>query len=124
MKDIQMKTRLAFLLVFSLGFTGCADVQLNPEELYTVELPANPSTGYQWRIQQGKVPACLEFLRKDYKSDEATEGLMGGGGVGGQAIFIFRAVEKGKGSLTFEYIREWEPARKPLQEKTYWVEVK
>ena len=108
-------------MICGLGFTGCADVQLNPDELYSVELPANPSTGYQWRIQQDKVPVCLEFLRKDYKSDEATEGIVG---VGGQAIFIFRAVAEGKGSVTFEYIREWEPGRKPLQEKTYWVEVK
>jgi len=116
-----MNKQMALILICALALSGCADVQLKPDELYTVSLPANPTTGYQWRIRQGKVPPCLEFLRKDYKSDEATEGIVG---VGGQAIFFFRALEKGNGQLTFEYIRTWEPAKKPLQEKTYWVEVK
>ena len=116
-----MNNRTAIILICGLALSGCADVQLKPDELYTVSLPANPTTGYQWRIQEGKVPPCLEFLRKDYKSDEASEGLVG---IGGQAVFIFRALEKGKGQLTFEYIRTWEPAKKPLQEKIYCVEVK
>ena len=116
-----MKYRMALLLFVSLAVSGCADVQLKPDEIYTITLPANPTTGYQWQIRQGKVPPCLKFLRKEYKSDEATDDIVG---VGGQAIFIFQAVEKGKGQVTFDYIRTWEPQKKPLQEKTYWVEVK
>ena len=118
---MNMIKRIGLLMIGAFALSGCADVQLKPDEMYTVSLPANPTMGYQWQIQQGKVPPCLEFQRKDYKSDEATEGIVG---VGGQAVFIFRAVEKGKGQLTFEYIRTWEPQKKPLQEKTYWVEVK
>lgn len=115
-----MKKRMAILFIIGLALSGCADVQLKPNELYKVTLPANPTTGYQWRIRQDQVPRCLEFVRKDYTSDEATEGIVG---VGGQSTFVFRAVEKGKGTLTFEYIRTWEQEKKPLQEKIFWVEV-
>lgn len=118
-----MKNGIALLLLFMCGLMvcSCADVQLEPGDLYTVSLPANPTTGYQWRIQQGKVPRCLEFVRKEYKADKAAEGIVG---VGGQSTFVFQAIEKGKGHITFEYIRTWEEGKAPIQEKTYWVEVR
>ncbi len=116
-----MIKRIGLLLIVALSLSGCADVQLKPDEMYTITLPANPTAGYQWRIRNNKVPPCLKFLRKDYKSDEATDNVVG---FGGQAVFMFQAVEKGKGQLTFDYIRTWEPTKKPLQEKTYRVEVK
>lgn len=119
-----MKHRIGIVWISSLcfmGFTGCADVQWKPDEMHSIALPANPTTGYQWRIQGQKIPSCLELVKKDYKPDEATGGIVG---VGGQEIFLFRTLEKGKGKLTFEYIRTWEPQKKPLQEKIYWIEVK
>lgn len=54
-----------------------------------VELSANPSTGYEWRLHTTHDAAVIELDRTDYTSDSDAVGS------GGTKVFVFKAVGAG-----------------------------
>ena len=67
-----------------------------------LEIPSNPSTGYQWgaNISDEEV---IELVSEEYVHGESQ--LTGSGGT---TIFVFKALKPGKVCLDFSYERSWE----------------
>jgi inhibitor of cysteine peptidase len=81
---------------------------------FTIELKANPTTGYDWECTS--VYEWIQPLDKTYQSDNT--GLVGSGG---EDIFRFKAHGQGKAMLDFVYKRSWETTS--LEQKSFTVEV-
>lgn len=75
-----------------------------PGETFALALPANPSTGYAWRLDLD--PAYLERLDDHFEPGGRALGA------GGQQVFRLRARAAGSTQLLAEYRRPWggEPA--------------
>jgi len=88
------------------------DLVLGRGDVLTVSLPANPTTGYSWRVTC--VPAGLlkQVGESRFESSGHRQGMVG---VGERQRWKFRAVLQGQASLVFSYVRPWEhdvaPAR-------------
>jgi len=89
-------------------------------DTFTVELEANPTTGYLWdmRLKAGKAT----LVSQTYASS-APEGslVIGGGGV---ETFVFRAEETGQIELEAEYSRPWERSPKPAATQRFDITVR
>ena len=78
-------------------------------ELFVIELPANPSTGYQWSVVQ--VPDALELVEEHVTpaiTGTTAAGVPAAVGSGGLHTFNFMAHETGETELQFELKRVWE----------------
>ena len=76
-----------------------------------VELAANPTTGYTWRLDTGNAP-LLQLKSRRYQSS-TLPGSEPRYGAGGKECFVFEAVSVGTAQMHFEYRRgsAGEPAR-------------
>jgi inhibitor of cysteine peptidase len=85
-----------------------ASIMLPTGATMQVILPANPTTGYNWRIS-----ACDEKILKlvQQRFEPSTPARAGSGG---QATWSFRAVAAGSADLLLEYVRSWEKTE-PVQ---------
>jgi predicted secreted protein len=86
-------------------------VQLPLGRELEVELAANPTTGYTWRLDTGNAP-LLQLKSRRYESS-ALSGAAPHYGSGGRDRFVFEAAGTGTAQLHFEYRRvpAGEPAR-------------
>lgn len=66
-----------------------------------LKLDANPSTGYNWKIQELD-EKILPLTSKDYQQNEAPAGMVG---VPGVETFSFKAIKKGETILSLVYSR-------------------
>ena len=113
-----MKKLFAMLLALAMALacaSGVAETAAEPEtwyslneseEIVTVRLPANATTGYEWTYEISD-PAKLEVVSAEYIPDENRERLAG---VGGTYVASFRGTfEKfGFASVKFTYARSFE----------------
>ncbi|MDO5847367.1 MAG: protease inhibitor I42 family protein [Methanocorpusculum sp.] len=79
------------------------DTTYSAGEIFCISLPANPTTGYDWQVIDGK-----EILRGGeaiYVPDAAPEGMVGTGGVD---QFWFTPEKPGDYKITLKYMRSWE----------------
>ena len=86
-------------------------IALREGDLLLIALLGNPTTGYEWEIEEEPDGDILERIQGlDYHPDSD---LMGAGGT---FYFRYRAVTAGHGILTFSYRRPWEagPAEKTI----------
>lgn len=81
------------------------------ENSLRVSLPANATTGYQWKYEISD-PAMLEAVKEEYIQSEADENMAG---VGGLWTAEFGGVGSGEVTLTLRYCRDWED-QAPAQE--------
>ncbi len=72
--------------------------QVTDETEIFVELPENPSTGYRWKIAEGK--NSMNLLENEYIN---SENVPGGGGL---RKLKFKITKSGK--FVMHYIRPWE----------------
>jgi inhibitor of cysteine peptidase len=89
-------------------------------ETFTVELEANPTTGYLWdmRLKAGKATLVSQ---KYTPAAPAGSLVIGGGGV---ETFVFRAEETGQIELEAEYSRPWEKNAKPAAVQRFDIRVR
>lgn len=92
-------------------------IQVSSEQKqFTINLPANPTTGYQWTIKSYD-KAYLNFVSSRYVSERSK--LIGRGG---NMIFIFDVNRMNnlpeKTTILFEYAQPWEPKSKKLTQIT------
>ncbi len=127
--------RFAFLSsLLALLFTGCStttmrfnanemnSIVIPLNELFTIDLHGNPTTGFTWRqIQSNEVSAILEFVDSSYKSDQKKKYISGAPGT---FSFQYRAKSKGKCILEFEYLRPWEKNTAIANKKEITITVK
>ena len=126
-----MKELMAiFLLAAVIGslVAGCcptAKAYSDPSQAISVDvgqefvmaLDSNPTTGYTW--QEKFDASFLELVDSIYEpSSQTKRGLVGAGGT---QSFKFKALQKGKTSVTLVYQRPWE--KEPLEEKVFTVNV-
>lgn len=99
----------AFLLSYLIAASAADSLSINVDaqkSQFEVSLPANPTTGYQWTVQDYD-RSFLKLLASQYKGPETK--LIG---AGGQMIFRFLLV-KGKiypkkTKMLFKYARPWD----------------
>lgn len=72
-----------------------------------VQLPDNPSTGYQWEIDSDKVYVSAERQRFEQQSDSI--------GGGGESSWVLRARTPGVSTVRFMLRRPWEGKRAAIQ---------
>lgn len=89
-------------------------------DTFTVELDANPTTGYLWdmRLKAGKAT----LVSQEYTAS-APAGSMAIGG-GGVETFVFRAEEAGEIELEAAYSRPWEKNAKPAATQRFDIRVR
>jgi len=80
-----------------------------------VRLPENPTTGYQWRIDE--LPTMLNLLSTDFMI--AAEPAPG---AGGQRIIRFRATRSGVARVRMVLARSWETHAAP--QRTYGFSIR
>jgi inhibitor of cysteine peptidase len=117
----------ALVAVLALGTVGCAAdadlvvgeaddgeaVEIAKGRTLTVELPGNPTTGFNWLVAE--LPECLKA--PDEPGFVADSDAIGAGGT---ITLVFEAVSEGEGTLELEYARAWESVQ-PLE--TYSIDV-
>lgn len=83
------------------------DQTLSQGQTVSVQLKANPSTGYMWTVEGG-LPAGLEQAGES--AFETTSAAIGAGGI---ETWSFTAKSPGKGVLKMKYWRSFEPTAPP-----------
>ncbi len=96
-------------------------VNVNAGEVFTIKIKANHTTGYEWMVAGRYDSTVVSFIDKDYVSDSAPEGMTG---VGGNEIWKFKALKKGKVTLKFKEVRPWEANERNPFTKIYKITVK
>lgn len=91
-------TLLKVLVSFLLAFVNILGLQVNTT---TVELYANPSSGYEWEYSMDE-QGVLTLNDTHYSPD--TGSIINGKG-GGTQYFTFRAVDSGTVNIKFEYVK-------------------
>ncbi len=69
-------------------------------EEFTIGIPANPTTGYQWTASHDT--SLLSLVGSEYKASKQAKGLVGAGGV---QYFKFKALKAGMARISFSYQR-------------------
>ena len=72
-------------------------------EPFTISLPANPSTGYEWNADYDYV-----LLKEESAQFERATSETARVGSGGTSVFVFTPIKPGKTTIRFVYKRSWE----------------
>jgi predicted secreted protein len=78
-------------------------IRARVNEPFTISLPANPSTGYEWKVDYDYV-----LLKQESAQFERTSAETKRVGTGGTCVFVFLPVKPGKSIIYFVYKRSWE----------------
>jgi inhibitor of cysteine peptidase len=99
--------------------TQPASYVISPGGRFTIELPANPSTGYQWQLGKPLEEEILELIDNRYQPLEA-----GRVGAGGADVWTFAGVGVGRTTIDLVYVRPWERGIAPAKRAIYSVDVR
>lgn len=78
----------------------------------TVELRANPTTGYDWQLKPLNSKVAVQVGERVYKSSDPSGKLVG---AGGQEFYHFRVQAAGSVTLHLENARPWEKGKPPAE---------
>ena len=82
-------------------------ITVKRKDPFIMELPSNPTTGYEWTVEQDKLKliklADKELTGKTISSNAERMGAPG------KQLFTFIPKEEGMDTITFLYRRNWEP---------------
>ncbi|CDZ86607.1 Chagasin family peptidase inhibitor I42 [Citrobacter koseri] len=67
---------------------GEATIETNQSAVFSITLPASPSTGYSWGLRT--LPSQLMFLDASYRQSDDCKGL----GCGGETTYTFKAMKQ------------------------------
>ena len=88
---------------------------------FPITLESNRTTGYQWQLAKPLDEAILKLVGSEYRTPESKPGLVG---AGGQEVWTFKAVGKGRTEISLKYVRPWEKDGKPAKEQSYTIVVR
>jgi inhibitor of cysteine peptidase len=77
-------------------------------QTFTITLPANPTTGYQWKLAKELDTRVLNEEGHEYQPEKP-----GRIGSGGREVWRFRALGTGRAAISMQYVRSWELAQPP-----------
>jgi inhibitor of cysteine peptidase len=105
------------MLLIAAALTGCAaasadktygkddkDIAVSAGDMFTIELEANPTTGYDWSINVSD-ESIVKLESQEYQQQPGSEELVGAGGTD---IFTFKGIKAGSATITFIYERSFE----------------
>lgn len=127
MSTMQHALALGLFAVLALCLTACnkytemqdgKTVSVRQGDTFEVQLDANPSTGYRWKLVDLDT-SVLQTVGTPQYSPQKT-GLMGSGGT---ETYEFEAVGQGVTTLRMHYVRPWERDQNPAETYTLTVEV-
>ena len=78
-------------------------IRAKVNEPFTISLPANPTTGYEWKVDYDYVLLKQESAQFERASAETVRV-----GAGGTSVFVFTPIKPGKSTIYFVYKRSWE----------------
>jgi inhibitor of cysteine peptidase len=84
-------------------------ITVKPGETIELKLAGNPTTGFDWIVQELDTSVLSQSGEYSYKADS---NLIGSGGV---MTFKFKAEAAGTTTLTLYYMRAWEKDVEPAQ---------
>ena len=106
---------LCFVIIGAVVFSGCnmshgirlrikndQILKLGRGQILGIELESNPTTGYSWFVTSKTSNILMQ--QGDSQYVESAPRI----GAGGIQLYSFKAVNKGKTDLVFEYKRPWE----------------
>jgi len=86
---------------------------------FKITLRSNATTGYQWVLARPPDEKLVRLLGSEYKQPDSK--LLG---AGGDMVWTFQALAKGKTQMGLDYIRPWEKGQKPVQTTNFTVVIK
>lgn len=89
-------------------------IQAKVRQPFTISLPANPTTAYEWK-------ADYDYYLLDLTTSQFERGPMEAIGAGGTSVFVFNPIRPGKTTIAFVYKRSWENI--VADTRTYHVEI-
>lgn len=118
---------LSFLIIFSLSAFASTKQECFPIKTITrgynnkvvavargasfrIELPSNPTTGYDWQIEKIDKKHC--YVLTSGFIPASNKNLVGAGGLKWWEI---KAVKKGITKIKIRYVRPWEKDKKPAE---------
>ncbi|MGB3081776.1 MAG: protease inhibitor I42 family protein [Candidatus Omnitrophota bacterium] len=104
--------------VIVVHLKGDAEIEIARNQELEVELEANPTTGYSWRVS-GLADSSILRLKGGSHYERKSD-LIGGGDI---EKYRFEALRGGRADLVFEYQRPWED-KEPVKKYTLGVVVR
>lgn len=95
--------------------------QLSVNDLMTVSLESNPSTGYGWFAKSSDPAVIDQEGEAQYNEPASIQPVVGAAGT---QTLTFKAADSGTATITLEYKRGWETDVAPEKILTITVEVK
>lgn len=96
-----------------------SNVTLKVGDTLSIELASNPSTGYSWQLNQDDVQVLQPLGEPQFSLGNKTPIP----GASGTQTFQFKAVGKGKTTLTLLYARPWETTVTPTPNDIFTASV-
>jgi len=98
------------------------EVEVEVGSLLTVTLESNVTTGFQWQLAENSDDTVLKLVGDEYELPEGAAGEAVG--AGGDEVWRFEAVEKGRTTLVLEYNQPWAGGMKADKSFTLTVVVR
>jgi inhibitor of cysteine peptidase len=89
-------------------------IRAKEKQPFTISLPANPTTGYEWKPDYDYY--LLELAKTEFEKGPS-EAI----GAGGTSVFVFNPIRPGKTTIAFVYKQSWENI--VADTRTYYVEI-
>ena len=116
---------ISLVCIFAVSYCFAEDakstavMEARTGEDFTITLPANPTTGYQWQLAEPLNKNMIQFVNSEYFADKT-----GLAGAGGKQVWRFKACTAGRTDITFKYVRPWEKKISPEREKKFIIVIK
>jgi inhibitor of cysteine peptidase len=93
-------------------------IDVSVDDTFTIELGANPSTGYSWSLAAPLDEAVVVSLGSDHEAGDSDAV-----GAPGTQKLSFRAVGEGSTTIALQYVRPWETDVAPAETQDFAVNV-
>jgi inhibitor of cysteine peptidase len=87
---------------------------------FSISLPANPTTGYQWELAQPLDESILQLVSTTFERPESPPRP----GAGGTSVWTFLPLCAGATTVALRYRRPWEPPAPTDRQAVYVVVVR
>jgi len=98
--------------------TTSIPIAVSAGSAFTITIPSNHTTGYQWRMADSLSEETLRSSGSTY--NDPANGIPGQGGT---ETWTFQAVGKGKATFKLEYVQPWEKSVPPARTQVFTVTV-
>jgi len=88
------------------------EITLKVGEKFQVTLESNPTTGYQWDVDDVDESVLKQQGDSSYSAETSNPNIVGSGG---EETFTFEAVGTGNTTLKLVYHRPWEEGVEPVE---------